>query len=750
MTFKPRPAQQEVLDYRGGFMGILAVPGSGKTMTLSHLAAQLVAGAQLGDDQEVLIVTLTNSTVENFQSRIGNLIRERGLLPKVGYQVRTLHGLAHDIVRERPGLVGLSDQFQIVDEREGDAILDDVVQAYVRGHPDAALPYLSPTLKEAKRAQVVREKWPATLKNFSRNFSKRAKDLRLSPTDVAAHVAAADRELHLAQMCYEIFEDYQRALAYRGAVDFDDLIRLACQALEADPQYLERLRQRWPFILEDEAQDSSQLQEFILELLAGPGGNWVRVGDPNQAIYETFTTANPKFLRDFSARTGVKAVALPNSGRSSLSIIQLANHLIDWAQREHPTAQVRHALAEPRIEPTPPGDPQPNPPDDPKGIHLVEQAYSPDGEIKAITDSLERWLSAHPQQTVAVLVPRNERGFKLGEALRKRKIEHVELLQSTVSTRQTAGALSHLLDYLADPKSAKLLAMAFRVWRRADREDEQAKARVGRIAKLLHGCAQVESYLWPQLQRDWLDTLPPKELEAEPDLRDLLEEFRDVIRRWQAAALLPVDQLLLSLGQDLFREPAELALTHKLALLLKRASTQNPAWRLAELSEELKVIATNERRFLGLSADDVGFDPEKYRGMAVVTTMHRAKGLEWDRVYLMSVNTYDFPSAMAYDEYIFEPWFIRDRLNLDAEARAQLEWARAMATEQGNAPWQEGLASQRARLDYAAERLRLLYVGITRARRELVITWNTGQREAAKKTASLPLVALQAFWKAKG
>ena len=63
--------------------------------------------------------------------------------------------------------------------------------------------------------------------------------------------------------------------------------------MESDPDYLERLRQRWPFILEDEAQDSSRLQEKILELLSGPHGNWVRVGDPNQAIYETFTTANP-------------------------------------------------------------------------------------------------------------------------------------------------------------------------------------------------------------------------------------------------------------------------------------------------------------------------------------------------------------------------------------------------------------------------------------------------------------------------
>jgi hypothetical protein len=72
------------------------------------------------------------------------------------------------------------------------------------------------------------------------------------------------------------------------------------------------------------------------------------------------------------------------------------------------------------------------------------------------------------------------------------------------------------------------------------------------------------------------------------------------------------------------------------------------------LTAELAVIAKNERRFIGFSSDDSGFDPERHRGRAVVTTMHKAKGLEWDRVYLMSVNNYDFPSNMPNDRFISE------------------------------------------------------------------------------------------------
>jgi DNA helicase-2/ATP-dependent DNA helicase PcrA len=735
-----RPSQQPILAYPGGKMGISAVPGSGKTWTLSLLAADIILSGDLSFDQEVLVVTLVNSAVDNFSQRISSFLEGRGLLPSMGYRVRTLHGLAHDIVRECPGLVGLSDDFQIIAENEADAIREDAARAWLRTNPGALLDYLNPDLDDRGAEKAQRDGIPQLVENLGRNFISLAKDLELTPGVLRQRLDALPARLPLAEIGWQIYADYQRGLAYRGAVDFDDLIRLALLALKSDEKLLARLQQRWPFILEDEAQDSSRLQEAILRLLVGKDGNWVRVGDPNQAIYETFTTANPDFLRDFLNEKGVVSQSLPESGRSTLSIITLANHLVEWSLNQHPNQEVRGALSLPPIQPTGPDDPQPNPPDNPAMLQLIAKNFTPEAETRAVAASVVKWLEEHPNNTVAVLAPRNLRAFELVDELKRLKVDPVDgLLRSSTSTRRSAGVLGDVLKYLADPQSAARLAAAFKAWRQSGLAPNQPDPLGESLSRLLRKCRQVEDFLWPGPERDWLAETA-LESQDETGYAQLVQ-FRSLIRRWQAATLLPVDQVILTLAQDLFTDPVGLAVAHKLAGVLRQTSSEHADWRLPELSEELAAVARNERRFLGFSDEETGFDPDQYKGQVVVATMHKAKGLEWDRVYLMSVNEYDFPSALGYEKYISERWFVRNELNLDAEALDQLR----VANSTGAYDWyEEGTATQQARIDYAKERLRLLYVGITRARQELVITWNTG-RDGKIKPA-IPLIDLSAFW----
>jgi len=730
-TLKLRPGQERVLDYQGGRMGISAVPGSGKTWTLAYLAANLIKTGAIQPDQEILVVTLVNAAVDNFSSRISAHLRMEGLIPGYGYRVRTLHGLANDIVHERPDLAGLGTGYQIMDESETDRIKKRVAQDWLAAHPDFLEPYLE--YPDFQKNEIYNDKFklPKLIDSISDAFIRLAKDYELTPNGLRSRLANSALPLPLVEMGVEIYTEYQAALSYRGGIDFDDLIRLALQCLRSDPALLELLRKRWPYILEDEAQDSNRLQQKILSLLAGEVGNWVRVGDPNQAIYESFTTASPEYLLDFLASTRVLPRTLPESGRSRQSIIDLANALINWTQTDHPNPDARRALTPPLIQPTPRDDPQPNPPDDPASIHLSERRMTPDAEMDYVIRAVKNFLEKHPGQTAAILCLSNQRAFKFAERLKDEKIPCVEsLLRSTSSTRLSTEKIITLFQYLSDPTSSRKLSAAYQVWRRAEREDDAAWKFYSQIAKLLSGCRNLEDYLWPSLTKDWLAEMA--EQADDPAILEELQEFRKVVRRWQAAVFLPIDQLLLTLAQDLFLDSVELALAYKLSTLLRQFGEAHPDWRLPQFIEELVLITRNMRNYLGFSQDDSAFDPDRYPGQVVVATMHKAKGLEWDCVILTELNNYNFPSGAEYDQYQSEMWFVRDHLNLQAEALAQLQ---TLITDHPLDWYQPGRASREARQEFIRERLRLLFVGITRARRWLVATWNTGRTNNPKVRA---------------
>jgi DNA helicase-2/ATP-dependent DNA helicase PcrA len=750
IAFTPRPAQRRILQYQGGMLGVSAVPGSGKTQTLSALAAEIIASGRLGPGQEILIVTLVNSAVDNFTARIAACVHSQDLIPGMGYRVRTLHGLAHDIVRENPPQAGLDKKFTIVDEVTTASMVRDAARAWVQTHPDVRDSYLHAGLSESQIRQVHNWQWPELIESIATSFIKSAKDHRRTADALRRALDSQAAPLPLAIMGTEIYSDYQSGLVYRGAVDFDDLIRLAADMLACSPELLERLQHRWPFILEDEAQDSSKLQEEILAALAGPGGNWVRVGDPNQAIFETFTTANPELLRSFIREH--EGVAMPESGRCQPSVMALANFLIRWTMNDHPVTEIRDALSEPFILPAPEGDPQPNPPNNPSGISLLSGKLAPEAEVLAVARSLQEWLPQHKDATVAVLSSTNDHAANVVRALQARGIPCRELLRSTSPTRAVAGALSHLLAYLSDPGASPRLAQAYRVWRRDRRADPAYQHLSGRAAGILGRLRHVEDFLAPLPETTTLygnkatipvrdDILENLSGEEKQELWEELKAFRDVITRWSMATVLSVDQLVLSLAQDIFSLSTDLALAHKLAIVMRQLADENPHWRLPDLAPHLNEIARNERKFIGFSSDDAGFEPDAHKGEVVVATIHKAKGLEWDRVYLISVNNYDFPAAQAADRFVAERWFLRDELNLEAEALAQLE---AALSESDFEYYQEASHTHRARLNYARERLRLLYVGITRARKELIITWNTGKRGEA--VPAVALAALQGWW----
>ncbi len=729
--FIPRPAQAEILRYTHGKMGIAAVPGSGKTHTLSYLAATLIASDSIKEGQEVLVVTLVNSAVQNFSKRISTFIRQFKLLENIGYRVRTLHGLAHDIVRERPDLAGLENNFQILDERASSDTLEQIVTTWQKNNPAFLEAYTHPDSLE--NMHYLSNNWKLVLQSMATSFIHQAKDMELTPDQINAAIAQTQAEDDLLRFGTEVYRDYQNALSYQAAIDFQDLIRLAYHILKIDSAYLQRLQDRWPYILEDEAQDSSALQEKILRLLCGEKGNWVRVGDPNQAIYETFTTANPQYLLDFLKEKGVQAHDLPDSGRSTPSIIRLANHLIEWNQ-EQPSTELVGSLVPPFIQPTRADDPQPNPPDAPQKIFLFSKQLTPEKEEAMVVQSVARWLEENPEQTVAILVTRNDKGASLVQKLKDNHIRTVELLQTSFATRKTAKKLAELISFFADPVSSKKLSAAFEALYEDHFEEPLTKIAFHTFCGELKKQSKLEDSLFGSSD----DLMNESITEEQLMVQRAFQHFIDFLHENQAAALLPINQFLLTLSMHLFTDAHDLALTYKLAEMMEWAAKTNPIFSLNDCAAELDKVYHNRLRITGFSEEELEFDPDQHKGEVVVATIHKAKGLEWDRVYIVSANNYDFPSNQQYDQFISERYFTRDHLNLEAELLAALK---ALPDQK---IVREGDASRQARVNYSAERLRLLYVGITRARKELVITWNEGKYNNC--VMAIPFVELNVFW----
>lgn len=291
------PQQRQAVETIDGPILIQAGAGSGKTKTLTHRIAYLIATGQ-ARPAEILAVTFTNKAAGEMRERLANILgvnNDRSFMPWMG----TFHSIAVRILRYYGDYIGIPSNFVIFDESDRLVLVKSILKD------------LAASDKQFPPRKIV-------------SYISNAKNECLSPEEYAKHANSP-----LQEMAAEVYARYEKRLKDNAALDFDDLLVDTVKLLQDSKDVRDKLRQRFKFILIDEYQDTNRAQYQIVKLLLNEHRNICAVGDDWQSIYSwrgaDFTNIL-NFTRDFPGATVIK---LEQNYRSTEEILNAAHNVIE-------------------------------------------------------------------------------------------------------------------------------------------------------------------------------------------------------------------------------------------------------------------------------------------------------------------------------------------------------------------------------------------------------------------------------------
>ena len=288
------PDQEEAVLHRDGPLLVVAGAGSGKTRVLTHRIARLIEEERVSPFA-ILAITFTNKAANEMKQRVEALI---GPVAQKMW-VSTFHSACVRILRREAKVIGFPSSFTIYD------------------HADA----VRLTSYVLRDLNIDSKRYPA---RSVHSAISAAKNEGLSAQEYE-DMAGQAYERKVAQ----VFAEYQKRLKAAGAMDFDDLLTNTVRMFRSHPDVLETWQRRFEHILVDEYQDTNPVQNELVLLLAKSEGNVCVVGDADQSIYR-FRKADIRNILEFeNAFPQATTVVLEQNYRSSQTILDAANAVID-------------------------------------------------------------------------------------------------------------------------------------------------------------------------------------------------------------------------------------------------------------------------------------------------------------------------------------------------------------------------------------------------------------------------------------
>lgn len=590
---KLNPQQRQAVEYLDGPELVIAGAGSGKTRVLTYKIVHLLAKGY--EPWRIMALTFTNKAAREMRERIEALVGQK---TSSKLWMGTFHSMFLRILRTNADLIGFKRDFTIYETADSKSLLKMIIKDMQLDEKLYNPSTVFNAISFAKNALYSPEAYRA--------------DADLMRSDKNA------RRPHIV----DIYTAYRDRCRIAGAMDFDDLLFYTNVLLSSNPGLLNHYREYFRYLLVDEYQDTNHAQNSIITLLTQGQGDLCVVGDDAQSIY-SFRGANIKFILNLRDQyPDLKTFKLERNYRSTQNIINAANTLIDKNSR-----QIHKEV----FSENEPGE----------RINIVE-SYSDfeEGYLVANRISQVKMHSKDSYNDFAVLYRTNAQSRILEEALRKRNIPY----------RIYGGLAFYQRKEIKDVVAYLRLAI--------NPDDDEAFKRVINTPARGIGETTVKKLAAAAIENNvslWQIALDPAryQLDINRGTKAKIESFTGLISQFIArnnegvdaetmtVAIISESRILAMYASD--STPESVSKKENIQELL------NAARQFVEDKKEQG--ATDSMRLVDfLSEVSLATDQDEATGAeecVTLMTIHAAKGLEFDNVFIVGVEEDLLPSSMG-------------------------------------------------------------------------------------------------------